>query len=250
MTIRSIIIDDESNNIDNARALLREYCPAVEVVATAMNAAEGIEVIRDYRPDLVFLDIQMPVQNGFEVLKAFSRIDFEIIFVTAFDQYGIQAIKFSALDYLLKPIDIEELKKAVAKAADALHTRRMSQNIVNLMEYIRMGRKEIPKIALPTQQEILYVRIDEIIRCEASNNYTNFVLENGQTVLVCKTLKEFDELLKPYGFLRPHQSHLVNANCVRSYLREDGGLLLMKDEIKVPIARQKRESIKDALGRI
>ena len=250
MTIRSIIIDDENNNIDNARALLREYCPAVEVVATATNAAEGIAVIREHRPDLVFLDIQMPVQNGFEVLKAFSRIDFEIIFVTAFDQYGIQAIKFSALDYLLKPINIEELKKAVEKAADALHTKRTSQNIVNLMEYIRMGRKEVPKIALPTQQEILYVRIDEIIRCEASNNYTNFVLDNGQTVLVCKTLKEFDELLKPYGFIRPHQSHLVNANCVRSYLKEDGGLLLMKDEIKVPIARQKRESIKDALGRL
>jgi len=250
MTIRSIIIDDESNNIDNARALLREYCPEVEIVATAMNAPDGIEVIRDYRPDLVFLDIQMPVQNGFEVLKAFSRIDFEIIFVTAFDQYGIQAIKFSALDYLLKPIDIEELKKAVGKAAEALQTRQMSQNIVNLMEYIRMGKKEIPKIALPTQQEILYVRIDEIIRCEASNNYTNFVLENGQTVLVCKTLKEFDDLLKNYGFIRPHQSHLVNANFVRSYLREDGGTLLMKDERKVPVARQKRESIKDALGRL
>jgi len=250
MTIRSIIIDDENNNIDNARALLREYCPEVEVVATARSAAEGIAIIRDYRPDLVFLDIQMPEQNGFEVLKAFSRIDFEIIFVTAFDQYGIQAIKFSALDYLLKPINIEELRKAVEKAAEALHTKRTSQNIANLMEYIRMGRKGVPKIALPTQQEILYVRIDEVIRCEASNNYTNFVLDNGQTVLVCKTLKEFDELLKPYGFIRPHQSHLVNANFVRSYLREDGGLLLMKDETKVPVARQKRESIKDALGRV
>lgn len=250
MTIRSIIIDDESNNIDNAQALLGEYCPEVEVVATAMNAADGIAAIRECRPDLVFLDIQMPGQNGFEVLKAFSRIDFEIIFVTAFDQYGIQAIKFSALDYLLKPIDVGELKKAVEKAADALHTKQASRNIVNLMEYIRMGRKDIPKIALPTQQEIMYVRIDEIIRCEASNNYTNFVLENGRTVLVCKTLKEFDELLKPHGFLRPHQSHLVNANFVTSYLREDGGLLLMKDETKVPIARQKRESIKDALGRV
>jgi len=250
MTIRSVIIDDENNNIDNARALLREYCPEVEVVATAMNAADGIAVIRDHRPDLVFLDIQMPGQNGFEVLKAFSKIDFEIIFVTAYDQYGIQAIKFSALDYLLKPINIEELKKAVEKAANALHSRRASQNIAHLMEYIRMGRKDIPTIALPTQQEILYVRIDEIIRCEASNNYTNFVLEDGRTVLVCKTLKEFDELLKPYGFLRPHQSHLVNASGVRSYLREDGGLLLMKDRTKVPVARQKRESIKDALGRI
>src|SRR5476649_2578734 len=249
MNIRSIIIDDEFNNVENLQILLHQYCPEITIVATATNADSGIEAIQAHQPHLIFLDIQMPGKSGFELLKAFTGINFEIIFITAYDQYGIQAIKFSALDYLLKPINTNELKLAVEKARQKIITKQKDYNIVNLLEYIKSGNKEIPKIALPTLQEIMYVRVDNIIRCEASNNYTLFYLQNGEKVLVCKTLKEFAELLTPYNFIRTHQSHLVNLHFVKSLLKEDGGSLLLNDRTKVPISRQNRDIVKQALDK-
>jgi two-component system, LytTR family, response regulator len=248
MDIRSIIIDDEPNNVENLQLLLNQYCPEISIAATAMNADSGIEAINAFKPDLIFLDIQMPGKSGFDLLKAFTSINFEIIFITAYDQYGIQAIKFSALDYLLKPININELKLAVEKARQKIIAKQKDYNIVNLLEYIKSGNKEIPKIALPTLQEIMYVRVDNIIRCEASNNYTLFYLQNGEKVLVCKTLKEFAELLTPHNFVRTHQSHLVNLHFVKSFLREDGGTLILTDQAKVPISRQNRDMVKEKLN--
>ncbi|HEX9509954.1 MAG TPA: LytTR family DNA-binding domain-containing protein [Puia sp.] len=248
MNIRSIIIDDEPNNIENLRAILAAWCEGIEVVSIAMNATDGIAAIKMHQPDLLFLDIQLAESSGFDVLRAFPRIDFEIIFITAYDQYGIQAIKFSALDYLLKPLDIEELKQAIEKAKNKIATKQKNSNIENLLEYLAAGKKEPHKIALPTLQEIRYVKIEEIIRCEASDNYTRFFIQNGEQILVCKTLKEFAELLRPHNFIRTHQSHLVNIHFVKSFLKEDGGMLLMKDQAKIPIARQHREFVKEALN--
>ncbi len=248
MNIRSIIIDDEPNNVENLQILLNLYCPEISIVASAINADDGIEAIKAYQPDLIFLDIQMPGKSGFELLKGFASINFEIIFITAYDQYGIQAIKFSALDYLLKPVNINELKLAVEKARQKIIAKQKDYNIVNLLEYIKTGNKEIPKIALPTLQEIMYVRVDNIIRCEASNNYTLFYMQNGEKALVCKTLKEFAELLTPHNFIRTHQSHLVNLHFVKSFLREDGGTLLLTDQTKVPISRQNRDMVKEKLN--
>lgn len=244
--IRSLIIDDELNNSEILRTLLSVYCDDVAVIGCANSADVAIELIRLHTPDLIFLDIQMPEKSGFEVIKAFDDIHFEIIFTTAYDQYGIQAIKFSALDYLLKPIDIDELKFSVNRAKEKISAKERNRKFENLVEYINAGPKTIPKIALPTLQEIRYVKVSEIIRCEASNNYTT-VFFQCEDLLVCRTLKEFDELLKPFGFIRSHQSHLVNPDFVKSFLREDGGVLLMKDEIKIPISRQKREIVKKAL---
>lgn len=249
MNIRSIIIDDEPNNVENLRAIIGTYCPEIEVIATAGNAAGGIEVIKAYQPDLVFLDIQMPGGSGFDVLRAFNAIYFEIIFITAYDQYGIQAIKFSALDYLLKPIDITEFKAAITKAIEKISAKRHNHNIENLLEYIKSGQREPPKIALPTLSEIRYIKVNTIIRCEAENNYTTFYLDNGEQILVCKTLKEYDELLQPHRFIRPHQSHLVNLGFVKSYLKEDGGTLLLSDQTKVPISRQNKDRIKEELNK-
>ncbi len=249
MNIRSIIVDDEPNNIENLQAILEQYCTGIDVVATARNADDGIAAINTHKPDLLFLDIQMPGKSGFDLLKAFTHINFEIIFITAFDQYGIQAIKFSALDYLLKPININELKLAVEKARNKIKAKQKNHNIDNLLEYIRSGNNAVPKIALPTLHEIMYVRIDDIIRCEASNNYTTFYLQTGEQVLVCKTLKDFAELLRPYNFIRTHQSHLVNQHFVKSLLKEDGGTLLLSDQTKVPISRQNRDIVKEALGK-
>jgi len=247
MNIRSIIIDDEPNNVENLQTIIGTYCLGIEVVATANSAAEGIGGIKTHRPDLVFLDIQMPGASGFDVLKAFTTVNFEVIFITAYDQYGIQAIKFSALDYLLKPIDIAEFKTAIAKASKKISARRQNHNIENLLEYIKSGQRDSPKIALPTLAEIQYVKVNTIIRCEAENNYTTFYLDNGEQILVCKTLKEYDELLQPHQFIRTHQSHLVNLQFVKSYLKEDGGMLLLTDQTKIPISRQNKDRVRNIL---
>jgi two-component system LytT family response regulator len=226
MNIRSIIIDDEPNNIENLQAILHKYCAEVEVIAIANSADDGIAAIKTHQPDLLFLDIQMPEKSGFDVLKAFS-----------------------ALDYLLKPIDINELKLSVDKARHKIAAKQKNNNIENLLEYIKSGHQAPPKIALPTLQEIMYVKVSDIVRCEASNNYTLFYLQSGENILVCKTLKEFAELLKPYNFVRTHQSHLINLYFVKSYLKEDGGSLFLNDRTKIPISRQNRDLVKDALSK-
>jgi two-component system LytT family response regulator len=249
MNIRSIIIDDEPNNIENLQSIINKYCPQIDVIATAFNAADGVEAINSHQPDLVFLDIQMPGASGFDLLKAFTSISFEIIFITAYDQYGIQAIKFSALDYLLKPINITEFKLAIQKATEKIGARKQNHSIENLLAYIKSGQKEIPKIALPTLNETMYIKVTDIIRCEAANNYTTFYLHTGDSILVCKTLKEFAELLQEHQFIRTHQSHLVNLNFIKSYLKEDGGTLLLNDQTKIPISRQNRDTVKEVLNK-
>lgn len=248
MDIRSIIIEDEPNNAENLQNILGRWCEGVEVVALASTVAEGIAAIRAFKPELVFLDIQLHEETGFDVLKALDTIGFEVIFITAFDQYGIQAVKFSALDYLLKPIDIAELQVAIAKAKTKIAASQRNLNLDNLLHFIKNTSATAPKIALPTLQETHYVKVDEIVRCEAANNYTTFYLKNGNAILVCKTLKEFAGLLEPYNFHRPHQSHLININRVKSLLKEDGGQLLLEDGSKIPISKQNLHHIKKALN--
>jgi two-component system LytT family response regulator len=183
MKINCVIIDDEPNNISNLETILLEYCDDVCIVGVAQNAEEGIAIIGKHKPDLVFLDIQMPDKSGFEVLKFFPGPAFEVIFVTAFDQYGIQAIKFSALDYLLKPINISELNLAVEKARQRLLLKKKDDKLDNLLAYIERGYKDVPKITLPTLYETRYVKIDEISRCEAFDNYTTFYTETEKILL-------------------------------------------------------------------
>jgi two-component system, LytTR family, response regulator len=250
MEITCILIDDEQNNLQNLQTILRNHLPHVTVVATAQNADEGIAAIKKYEPQLVLLDIQMPQKSGFEVLKAFTEPYFEVIFITAFDNYGIQAIKFSALDYLLKPINFQELKEAIEKATKKIVAKTKDHKLENLLAYVMRGQKEVPRIALPTFKETQYVRVDEIIRCEASDNYTTFFTKAGEKVLVSKTLKEFAELLQCHGFIRTHQSHLVNIEYVKSLLKEDGGVLMMQDHAKIPISRQNRDEVKALLNRM
>lgn len=248
MELSCIIIDDELNNIENLQNIIIKYCNEIIVLDTATNADSAYEKIISLQPDLIFLDIQMPGKSGFELLKMFSEINFEIIFITAYDKYGIQAIKFSALDYLLKPIVVDDLKTAVEKAQKRIARKNQNLSIENLLEFIKRGQNESPKIALPTSNEISYVKTDEIIRCEAYDNYTYFFLNDGSKILVSKPLKEFSEILLPFNFLRTHQSHLVNIQFIKSYLKEDGGKLLMKDLTKIPISRQKRTIVKNALN--
>ncbi|SKA09737.1 LytR/AlgR family response regulator transcription factor [Sediminibacterium ginsengisoli] len=248
MDISYVIIDDEKNNIENLENLLKNWCPGMQLKGYAQNVADGVKLIGTVNPDLVFLDIQMPEKTGFDLLKALEPVCFEVIFVTAFDQYGIQAIKFSALDYLLKPIDVNELQLAVEKAREKLRSKQANGNISNLLEYLRTTGKEPPRIALPTAQETRYAPLNQILRCEASDNYTWFFLTTGESVLVCKTLKEFTELLSPYNFIRTHQSHLVNTRYIKSLLKEDGGILLLDNGSRVPISRPNLDNVKKALA--
>ncbi len=247
--IRAVIIDDEEPNLTNLKALLLRHCPQITVTGQASNADDGIEVIRNQRPDLVFLDIQMPGKSGFDLLTSLVKPDFEVIFVTGFDQYGIQAIRFSAIDYLLKPIDIQDLKAAVARAVEKITEKQQNGQLQNLVQLLLHSQQKTEhRIALASARETRLVKTGEIIRCVADNNYTLFFLTNGEKLLVSKPMFDYDEMLKEYGFIRPHHSHLVNVSYVKSLLKEDSGYLLMMDEFKVPISRLRKESIKKALS--
>ena len=214
-----VIIDDEQNNILNLQLLLQKHCSNVTVVATAMTADEGENIIKKYKPDVVFLDIQMPRKNGFQLLQALPQLDFEIIFVTAYDQYGIQAVKFAALDYLLKPIKTEELQNAVNKAGEKSLAKKQNLQLHHLIEVLKhSSSKEEQRIALPFFKETRFVKTGSIIRCESINNYTTFYLSNAEKIMVSKPIYEYEELLADYGFIRCHQSHLVNKKFIKSWL--------------------------------
>lgn len=245
--MRALIIDDEQANRENLRELLKVYCPDVLVAGEADSVDSGRELIASYPPELLFLDIQLHGRLGFELLKP-GDANFEVIFVTAFHQYGIQAVKFAALDYILKPIDIEELKIAVEKARQRTANKQRNKRLEYLIDYLRDENKTQPKIALPLFNETRYVAIDDIIRCEADNTYTFFMLAQGERILVSRTLKEYAEMLSGYGFLRVHQSHLVNIKYIKSWLKEDGGAILLNDGSKIPVSKLNRDKVKEALA--
>ncbi len=214
--MNALIVDDEAANRENLQHLLQRYAPDVQVCALAENVDEAIKAIRAHRPQLVFLDIQLHGQSGFDLLKQLDEINFEIIFVTAYDQYGIQAVKFAALDYLLKPIDIDELKLAVNKARNAVQQKQKNERLDYLLDYFLKDDNQVkPRIALPMFGETRYVNINDIVRCEADNTYTRFMLTGGEQILVSKILKEYADMLVNYGFLRTHQSHLINIAYIK-----------------------------------
>ena len=248
MQVKAVIIDDEQNNIDNLCVLLQKHCPEVVIVATAKDALEGKAIILQQQPDLVFLDIQMPGKNGFELLKSLPTPSFEIIFVTAYDQYGIQAIKFAAIDYLLKPVNTDELKTAVNHVVERSQKKKQNLQLENLMSLLQAQQnKEEHRIALTTLKETRFVYTKEVVRCIASNNYTTFHLTGGEKIIVSKPVYEYEEILGAYGFIRCHQSHLVNKRYIKSWVKEDGGYLLLKDGTQIPVSRNKKEKVRVAL---
>ncbi|GAB3891789.1 LytTR family DNA-binding domain-containing protein [Larkinella knui] len=248
MKAKALLIDDEQPNLDNLQALLGMYCPQVVVCGTALNAETGKSLLYTHQPDLLFLDIQMPHQSGFDLLRSLPEHNFEVIFVTAYDQYAIQAMRFAAVDYLLKPVNIGELQTAVDRALKQRRLKIQNQQLDNLMDLLTAGSaKEEQRIALATTKETRFVKISEIIRCQSSNNYTTFYLTDGETLLVCKPIYEYDELLKDYAFLRCHQSHLVNKRFIRSWKKEFGDFLVLTDGAEVPISKGKKDDLKKAL---
>jgi two-component system LytT family response regulator len=239
-----LVIDDEKPTRDFIKRLIDSYNFGVEVFTDGENVATGIEAIHRLQPDLVILDIQMPDGNGFDVLKSIPVKNFEVIFITAFQEYAIQAIKFSALDYILKPIDSEELKQAIDSALNTT-TKKIEESQLNVLQHnMQLNAKR--KLVLKTQESVHVVEIDDIIRCESDKNYTLFYFNNSKKILVSKTLKDFDVLLSGLTFFRAQQSHLINLNYVERYDRHDG-TIMMKDGSAIPLALARKEQFFEIL---
>lgn len=245
MKTRAIILDDEISSLETLSWKLANYCPDVEVMATFDNPVEAIEYIRKDPPDLLFLDIEMPMLNGFDVLEELGdKATFEVIFITAYDQFGIQAVRSSALDYLLKPVQNKELQSAIERYKKRKLQQISGGQINGLLENVEAMRSgKHPKIALATKESIEFVAPDEIILCTSDSNYTMIYLVDGRKKLLSKTLKDVEEMLTPYQFYRPHHSHLINLNMVREIIRGDGGYLVMKNNMEVPISKSRRDQL-------
>jgi two-component system LytT family response regulator len=245
--ITAIIIDDEAKGRLALRKKLQQYCPSVTILAEAADGLEAIDIIEKHRPQLIFLDIEMPKMNGFEMLNAITEKNFHIIFTTAYDQYAIKAIKYAAFDYLLKPVDIEELKTAVAKI-DTKENNQTKNQAQLLQQNIQHPKKQFNKLAIPTLEGLLFFDINEIIHLEANSNYTILFFLNKPKITASKTLKEFEELLPDDIFFRPHHSHMINLNYIKRYIRGDGGQIEMQNGVFVDVSRRKKEEFLKAIG--
>ncbi len=237
--LKGVIIDDEDKARQNLKNIIENHCPQLDIVGEADNVKKGQSIISKKRPDVVFLDIKMQGETGFDLLKKIHHIDFEIIFVTAYDEYAIKAIRFAALDYLLKPIDIEKLQAAIRRVKDKKQNTTYDK-FSHLMEQLQQ-ETSFRKIALPTMKGQKFVELDDIIRCEAEDNYTRFFLKGGKEVLVSKTIKHFESLLKEHHFFRVHQSHLVNLKFVKEYIKKEGGYIKMADGSEVLLSRRRKK---------
>lgn len=237
--IKALIIDDEKKGRSALRQKLADYCPQVTVLAEATEGEEGIKLIEQHNPDIVFLDIEMPHMNGFEMLKQLKVINFQLIFTTAYDQYAIKAIKYSAFDYLLKPVDIEELKTTVNRVYNSLGVNDTSKKL-EALEHNLHPQNAFNKIAIPTLEGLLFFNISDIINLEAQSNYTVIYFLNHPKLTASRTLKEFEDMLPAKIFFRTHHSHLINLNYIKKYLKGDGGQVELQNGRYAGISRSKK----------
>ncbi len=239
------ILDDEQSAVDSLSMLIQRYCPDLTISGSANSVKTALELLSNKDVDILFLDIKMKQETGFDLLRQLPINNVHIIFVTAHDQYGIQAIKFSATDYLLKPVNPEELIAAVHKIGRK--RERSSEKINMLLQSYEQQRFNMQKkIALPDQNEIRYVLIENIVCCKADNSYTSFyVCNESGPIVVSKSISEYEQILSLYGFLRVHQSWLINKNRIESFKKADGGYLIMDNKMDIPVSRQRRHLLKE-----
>ena len=240
--IKAFIIDDEPGCCKTLSLLLDRYCPEVEVTGIFNNGLDALQAISASSPDLVFLDVQMPKMNGFEMLEKLSSINFNLIFTTSYDQYALKAFKFSAIDYLLKPVDREELQKAVGKVLQRSEMP-VSEQLQIMFQKLYHPASSINKIALPTMEGLQMISVQSIISCEAHDNYTTLILKGNKKLVVSCTLKVIEEMLEDYSFIRVHRSFLVNLDEVEKYVKADGGYVVMSDGTHIYISRNKKEEL-------
>jgi two-component system LytT family response regulator len=239
MKKKALVIDDENRTRDLIAKLINSFELDIEAISEGESVKSALKAIEKHEPDIVFLDIQMPDGSGFDILKALPKKSFEVVFITAHEEFAIKAIKFSALDYILKPVDADELKEVVERALEKMNTKGDERQFEALQNNISPQQKR--RLVLKTQESVHVVDLDQIIRLESDRNYTSFYLNDGKSILVSKTLKEYDDLLTGYNFIRVQQSHLINLDYVEKYNKGNGGFVVMKDGSEVPLSPAKRE---------
>ena len=244
---KAIIIDDEADSVKLLTLQLKMYCPQVQVVAGCTDAADGLQQIKTLQPNIVFLDIEMPVMNGFQLLEKLGAINFSLVFVTAYYQFAVKAFRFSALDYLLKPIDGKDLQAAVQKAMN--RNWPVQQQLTMLKDQVQGTPKNHPgKIALPYQNGVSFVEVENIVYCESENNYTRFYTADGQQHLVSKNLGDIQEVLEERNFVRVHRQYLVNLDHIKKYVRGEGNYLVLSNDANIPVARSQKEKLIERFG--
>lgn len=248
--IQAVIIDDEQHSIETLRWKIENYCPEVTVTASFDNPADGLQYLRNTGCDILFLDIEMPRLNGFDVLEEIGApLPFDVIFTTAYDNFGIQAIKFSALDYLLKPVQNKELKEAIDKFIHKSKRVIGQEQVETLLQNVRAERSGKPgRVALASKESIEFIDPADIVVCSSSSNYTEVYTTDGRKRVISRTLKDFEDMLLPFQFFRPHHSHLINLSRVREYVRGDGGYLIMENKMKIPVSKSKKDALLQQLA--
>lgn len=241
--LKTILIDDEKHSLESLQLELASNCPQVSVIDLCKGAEAGIRSIIENQPDLIFLDIDMPVMNGFELLEKVRHIPFEVIFTTAYDEYAVRAIKVSAMDYLLKPIDVAELRQAVQKVMEKRENEDANVKLDVLLTNIQSAQTGFQKLAIPTLSGLDFVNVQDITYCQADGSYTTIHTSTRESYVISRTLKETEELLGNPGFFRTHQSYLVNLNFIKQYIKGSGGQLIMQDGTVVQVARAKKEAL-------
>lgn len=245
--MKAAILDDEPHNGQLLAHLLTQFFPQFESIDQYADSVEAVDALQANPPDLLFLDIEMPQLNGFDVLNRLLPLRFRVIFVTAYDKYAVRAFRYSALDYLLKPIDVEEFKKAVQKA---LAQTPPQDEQIDLLNDTKLSNAVPDRLAISSQDGLLIIDTGEIINCESESNYAKIFLRNGQKIVVSRTLKDLEELLNPEIFFRVHHSHLVNLRSIRRYLRGEGGEIVLENGVQLPVARSKKEEFLRRFARI
>jgi len=246
--LQVIIVEDEKHSRETLKNLISEFCDGVEVIGMSGSVDDAVELIKLKKPDLVFMDIELQTGTGFDVLDRLSNQQFEVIFTTAYEQYAIKAIKFSSIDYLLKPIDIEELQAAVKKALIKKDAGQYQQQLEVLLANFRKPSSEHKNICLSTADGIEFVKVHDVIFCEANGSYTNFYLKEGRKIIVSKHLKEYENLLADQDFMRVHNSFLINLMEVKRYVKTDGGYVLMNNDATVSISPKKKEEFMEKMS--
>lgn len=245
--INCIIVDDEPKSRESLKILLEDFCQNVVVKALCQDVAEAVEAIQNHKPDVVFLDIHLQRETGFDLLTRLNDVNFEVIFTTAYSEYAIKAFKFSAIDYLLKPIDIEELKRALAKVEKRM-SDTISDRLKQLIQNLKSPSTENYKLALPTSDGLVFVKINDIIYCEASSNYTLIFTGDGKKHVVSRTLKEYEDMLSEHSFFRIHNSYLINLNAIKKYVRGEGGYVIMNNDQSLDVSKRKKEAFLLKIG--
>lgn len=241
--INAVIVDDEKKGRDLLINVIDKYCPNVEIVGQAENIKDAFAVIEKEHPDLVFLDIEMPNGNGFDLLKKFDKIFFEIIFTTAYDHYAIKAIKYSALDYLLKPIDIDDLQEAVEKVISRKKKPQQTEQSIQLLLNAITDNRAIQKIVIPDHEGVTMVKVGDIVKCQSDSNYTTIYMANGTKLTSTKTLKDYAQMFEGMPFLRVHNSYLINLDHIKRYVKGDGGYVVMSDDTIVEVSRRRKTEL-------